>query len=58
METVWRYTYVLKMRPQMRALVDGLGELEQPWNCPHGRPTMRHVTNLDIARDSVYGAFD
>ena len=28
-----------------------LGELEQPWGCPHGRPTMRHVTNLDTARD-------
>jgi hypothetical protein len=20
--------------------------VEQPWNCPHGRPTMRHVAEL------------
>ncbi|XP_064105933.1 mismatch repair endonuclease PMS2-like [Macrobrachium nipponense] len=33
---------------QMRKLVDHMGEIEQPWNCPHGRPTMRHLINLDI----------
>ncbi|RNF00896.1 mismatch repair protein [Trypanosoma conorhini] len=27
----------------MRSVVSRLGELEQPWNCPHGRPTLRHV---------------
>ncbi|ORC92294.1 mismatch repair protein PMS1 [Trypanosoma theileri] len=27
----------------MRSIVSRLGELEQPWNCPHGRPTLRHV---------------
>ncbi|XP_077406561.1 mismatch repair endonuclease PMS2 isoform X2 [Vanacampus margaritifer] len=33
---------------EMKKLVGHMGEIEQPWNCPHGRPTMRHLVNLDI----------
>ncbi|XP_077358133.1 mismatch repair endonuclease PMS2-like isoform X1 [Festucalex cinctus] len=33
---------------EMKKLVAHMGEIEQPWNCPHGRPTMRHLVNLDI----------
>ncbi|XP_023294988.2 mismatch repair endonuclease PMS2 isoform X1 [Lucilia cuprina] len=29
----------------MEMLVRHMGEIEQPWNCPHGRPTMRHLIN-------------
>ncbi|XP_065367172.1 mismatch repair endonuclease PMS2 [Calliphora vicina] len=29
----------------MKLLVKHMGEIEQPWNCPHGRPTMRHLIN-------------
>uniref|UniRef100_A0A1I8PFE9 MutL C-terminal dimerisation domain-containing protein n=1 Tax=Stomoxys calcitrans TaxID=35570 RepID=A0A1I8PFE9_STOCA len=29
----------------MEMLVKHMGEIEQPWNCPHGRPTMRHLIN-------------
>ncbi|RKP35432.1 MutL C terminal dimerization domain-containing protein, partial [Dimargaris cristalligena] len=32
---------------QMRKIVAGLGTIKQPWNCPHGRPTMRHLIDLD-----------
>jgi DNA mismatch repair protein PMS2 len=35
-------------KTDMRRLVDHMGEIEQPWNCPHGRPTMRHLINLDL----------
>eukprot|EP00922_Rhytidocystis_sp_ex-Travisia-forbesii_P008504 GHVS01012498.1.p1 GENE.GHVS01012498.1~~GHVS01012498.1.p1 ORF type:complete len:892 (+),score=158.17 GHVS01012498.1:332-2677(+) len=28
---------------KMAAIVWRLSELQQPWNCPHGRPTMRHL---------------
>ena len=28
---------------EMRSIVHNLSGLEQPWNCPHGRPTMRHL---------------
>ncbi|PHH58656.1 hypothetical protein CDD81_4953 [Ophiocordyceps australis] len=31
---------------QMRALVRQMSELDKPWNCPHGRPTMRHLCRL------------
>ncbi|XP_055383250.1 mismatch repair endonuclease PMS2 [Condylostylus longicornis] len=30
----------------MKRLVNHMGEIEHPWNCPHGRPTMRHLINL------------
>lgn len=31
---------------QMGALVRRMGEIDKPWNCPHGRPTMRHLCGL------------
>ncbi|SPO02616.1 related to DNA mismatch repair protein PMS1 [Cephalotrichum gorgonifer] len=31
---------------QMERLVRHMGELDKPWNCPHGRPTMRHLCSL------------
>ncbi|XP_030068815.1 mismatch repair endonuclease PMS2 [Microcaecilia unicolor] len=33
---------------EMKKLVTHMGEIEHPWNCPHGRPTMRHLASLDI----------
>lgn len=30
----------------MDTVVKHLGKLDKPWNCPHGRPTMRHLVNL------------
>ncbi|XP_068100663.1 mismatch repair endonuclease PMS2 [Hyperolius riggenbachi] len=33
---------------EMKKLVAHMGEIEHPWNCPHGRPTMRHIASLDI----------
>ncbi|XP_027145624.1 mismatch repair endonuclease PMS2 isoform X2 [Larimichthys crocea] len=33
---------------EMKKLLVHMGEIEHPWNCPHGRPTMRHLANLDI----------
>ncbi|KAG7325215.1 hypothetical protein KOW79_011531 [Hemibagrus wyckioides] len=33
---------------EMKKLVVHMGEIEQPWNCPHGRPTIRHLLNLDV----------
>lgn len=32
---------------QMSRLVRHMAELDKPWNCPHGRPTMRHLCSLD-----------
>ncbi|OBS60623.1 hypothetical protein A6R68_08251, partial [Neotoma lepida] len=33
---------------EMKKLVTHMGEMDHPWNCPHGRPTMRHIANLDV----------
>ncbi|XP_786592.4 mismatch repair endonuclease PMS2 [Strongylocentrotus purpuratus] len=38
-------------KAEMKKLVCHMGELEQPWNCPHGRPTMRHLFNLNMMPD-------
>ena len=31
----------------MRKVVTNLTTLESPWNCPHGRPTLRYLKQLD-----------
>ncbi|ORX47224.1 DNA mismatch repair protein MutL [Hesseltinella vesiculosa] len=31
---------------QMDKIIRHMGEINQPWNCPHGRPTMRHLITL------------
>ncbi|TFK51203.1 DNA mismatch repair protein MutL [Heliocybe sulcata] len=33
-------------RSQMTTVIRHMGTIEQPWNCPHGRPTMRHLSDL------------
>lgn len=33
-------------KEKMQAVVWHLGEMDAPWNCPHGRPTMRHLTSI------------
>ncbi|KAJ0115377.1 hypothetical protein J7T55_012656 [Diaporthe amygdali] len=36
---------------QMEKVVRHMGDMEKPWNCPHGRPTMRHLCALGTAWD-------
>jgi len=31
---------------QMQRVVRNMGTIDKPWNCPHGRPTMRHLMSL------------
>jgi DNA mismatch repair protein PMS2 len=31
---------------QMGKVIRHMGEIDKPWNCPHGRPTMRHLYGL------------
>ena len=53
-------------RKEMRVVVDNIHSLDQPWNCPHGRPTMRHLFDLSMLNEKLrektqnsnqYGAF-
>jgi DNA mismatch repair protein PMS2 len=33
-------------RDTIKRIVSSLATLDQPWNCPHGRPTLRHLLDL------------
>ncbi|CAI4229968.1 unnamed protein product [Auanema sp. JU1783] len=33
-------------KKQMQTIVRNLSKLDQPWNCPHGRPTLRHLGDI------------
>ncbi|GKV04896.1 hypothetical protein SLEP1_g16990 [Rubroshorea leprosula] len=33
-------------RNEMQRILEHLATLKSPWNCPHGRPTMRHLVDL------------
>merc|ERR1719506_218800 len=37
---------------EMEKVVANLGMLQQPWNCPHGRPTLRHLIDTAAAWQS------
>ncbi|WVR05930.1 hypothetical protein IAU60_002956 [Kwoniella sp. DSM 27419] len=36
-------------KSQMVNLLRNMGTIDQPWNCPHGRPTMRHLSKIEPA---------
>lgn len=42
-------------KSQMETLVRHMGELDKPWNCPHGRPTMRHLCKLQPWDEAGWG---
>ena len=33
---------------QMDKILKHMSQMNQPWNCPHGRPTLRHLVNLQM----------
>jgi len=41
---------------EMERILRNLGGLQQPWNCPHGRPTLRHLVDASVARKSTHGS--
>lgn len=38
---------------RMTTIVRHMASMDQPWNCPHGRPTMRHLSDL-----TSFGGYD
>ena len=40
---------------QLERVVRHMGEMDKPWSCPHGRPTMRHLYGLDAWRSWCEG---
>ncbi|KAK9789027.1 hypothetical protein WJX73_005134 [Symbiochloris irregularis] len=41
---------------RMRLVLGHMADLVAPWNCPHGRPTMRHLAVLPAAQGPAAGA--
>ncbi|XP_062503811.1 mismatch repair endonuclease PMS2-like [Corticium candelabrum] len=39
-------------KQSMKQILLHMGQLDQPWNCPHGRPTMRHLVNLSYLNET------
>ena len=39
-------------RTEQRRVVKNLATMNQPWNCPHGRPTMQHLVELNKTSSS------
>ncbi|CAM9199995.1 unnamed protein product, partial [Ectocarpus fasciculatus] len=37
---------------EMVGIIRQLVGIEQPWNCPHGRPTMRHLADIAMINDT------
>ncbi|CAH2039774.1 unnamed protein product, partial [Iphiclides podalirius] len=35
-------------KADMKTLVNHMADIDKPWNCPHGRPTIRHLVNLSM----------
>lgn len=31
---------------EMRKIINQMSTMKNPWNCPHGRPTIRHLFSL------------
>ncbi|CAM9152807.1 unnamed protein product [Pylaiella littoralis] len=40
---------------QMARVVAKMATIEQPWNCPHGRPTMRHLADVSRSLRAAAG---
>lgn len=40
---------------QMARVVAKMATIEQPWNCPHGRPTMRHLADVSASLRAAAG---
>jgi len=38
---------------RMKQIVSHMSEMDQPWNCPHGRPTMRHLFDVNLLQSQL-----
>lgn len=45
-------------RQQMVKILQNMSTIEQPWNCPHGRPTMRHLCDISEVPQRPVNAID
>ena len=38
---------------QMTSIVNNLSTIQQPWNCPHGRPTLKHLYDCNRFNNDI-----
>ena len=38
---------------KMENIIFHMSKMDQPWNCPHGRPTLRHLINLQMLSNTT-----
>ena len=43
---------------KMKKIVAHMSDMEHPWACPHGRPTMRHLVDLSYFSQSATTSYD
>jgi DNA mismatch repair ATPase MutL len=43
--------------PAMERIVRNMVGMDHPWNCPHGRPTMRHVGRAEAGDEASHDSF-
>ena len=44
--------------PHIVQVIRHMGTMNQPWNCPHGRPTMRHLCDMRTINSKSKGYID
>ncbi len=38
---------------EMNKIVQNMAHVIQPWNCPHGRPTLRLLLKIQLVEDNI-----
>ena len=40
-------------KEKMQQIISHMGTMTNPWSCPHGRPTMRHLVDMSLLPELV-----
>eukprot|EP01083_Nonionella_stella_P071571 192336_1 len=43
-------------KQEMQKILSNMSTMDHPWNCPHGRPTMRHLFDIERLEKHLHGS--